>query len=38
MSPEPLLITGDFNIHFDELGDQDGDAFPEILGFPTTCK
>ena len=36
MSPEPLLVTGDFNIHVDELGDQDGDAFLgklESMGF-----
>ena len=31
ISPEPLLITGDFNIHVEELGDQDGVAFLEIL-------
>jgi len=31
MSPEPLLITGNFNIHADELSDQDGVAFLEIL-------
>ena len=31
MSSEPLLITGDFNIHVDKLGDPDGDSFRELL-------
>ena len=27
MSSDPLLVTGDFNIHVDEPGDPDGDSF-----------
>ena len=31
MSSEPLLITGDFNIHVDQLSDPDSDIFLELL-------
>ena len=31
MSPEPLLITGDFNIHVDVPGDPDAARFLELL-------
>ena len=31
MSPEPLLITGDFNIHVNVLGDPDAARFLELL-------
>ena len=31
MSPEPLLITGDFNIHVNVPGDSDATRFQELL-------
>lgn len=31
MSPEPLLITGDFNIHVDVHTDSDASRFQDLL-------
>ena len=31
MSAEPLLITGDFNIHVDEPTDSDASRFQDLL-------